>query len=506
MTFGEPVVVHLDEPKLLFGGSHPSVDPKTGLALFGAYSAPKPVINIGVIGDSDTVSRTKLILSKMARPIPGPRNNPARTPDFPGISPSSPFKCKLSIPDKWVRIIKSQEIDSLQKMKTESERIGTASRTIARHMQAIVDRDEVPDVFICAIPEKMHLLCTTGERTKSASRSRQKTKSGKDNDQQSMLNYFSDEDREKCQQEIIDEHAKNFHHTLKAQTMRIGPRTQMIKPSTLKSLTLNENGSGQKKQEDEATFAWNLATALLYKSECKLWTPAHMPSDVCFVGVSFYVAERQSGGKMGTSLAQVFTPEGEGLVMRGDEFPWASGDSPHLDSSPAENLLKKAIHLYERQTDRLPHRVVLHKTSKFTDDELEGFKRAVGNIDYDFVALSDGSSRIAVFREGKQPPLRGSMIALPGKRWLLYTKGHIPFFGMYPGPHVPRPLEIIQHVGNSMTEHICKEILMLTKMNWNSANFASYHPITLQFARQVGAIMKEAPEGMQLQHKYMYYM
>lgn len=506
MTFAELSVVHLEEPELRFGGSLPSVDPKTGLALFGPYSAPKPVINIGIIGDKDTIAQTKSILSRMARPIPGPHRHPARTPDFPGMSASTPFKCELSVPDKWIRTIKSQDIDSLQKMKTRSERIGFSTRTVATHMQAIVDRDEVPDVFICAIPEKMFRLCTNSERDKNALVSKQNQKSGGSGDQQSMLSYFPEADMERYQQYIIDEHAKNFHHTLKAQAMRIGPRTQMIRPDTLKSLTSNRGGPGRRRLEDEATFAWNLATALLYKSECKLWAPVQMPSGVCFVGVSFYIATRRLGGKMGTSLAQVFTPEGVGLVMRGEEFPWAKGDSPHLGSSSAEKLLKKAIQLYEEQTDRLPRRIVLHKSSKFDDDELEGFKKAVGNVDYDFVALSRESNPIAVFREGVQPPLRGSMIALPDKRCLLYTKGHIPFFGMYPGPHVPRPLEITEHIGNSQLEQICKEILMLTKMNWNSANFASYLPITLQFATQVGHIMKEAPEGMRLQHKYMYYM
>lgn len=505
MTFGEPAVVHLEEPELRFGGSLPSVDPKTGLALFGTHSAPKSRINIGIIGDKETAEQARSILSRMARKIPGPRKSPARTPDFPGISSSPPFRCELHAPDKWVRTIKSQDIDGLQKMKKRSERIGAASRTIVAHMQAIADRDEVPDVFICAIPEKMFRLCTSGERTGSTPRRGRGPRSGGASDLQSLLDYLSEDDKEKYQQRLIKENADNFHHALKAQAMRLGPRTQMIRPDTLKSLTA-EGKQGAKRLEDDATFAWNLATALLYKSECKLWTPARMPGGVCFVGVSFYVTRRRLGGRMRTSLAQVFTPEGDGLVMRGDEFPWAGHGSPHLDSQSSEKLLKRAMVLYEKQTGRQPGRIVLHKSSKFSGGELEGFRKAIGSIDYDLVALSRGSSGIVAFRQGKQPPLRGSMIALPGKRWLLYTKGHIPFFGMYPGPHIPRPLEIVEHVGNSTPEQVCREILMLTKMNWNSANFASYLPITLQFSTHVGDIMKEAPESMQLQHKYMYYM
>ena len=506
MTFEEPAALHLEEPELRFGGSFPTGDPKTGLALFGAHSAPKSPINIGIIGDKDTVVQAKSILARMARPIPGPHKNPAKTPDFPGISASSAFRCELSTPDKWIRIIKSQDIDNLKTIKTTSKRIGEATRIITKHMQAIVDRDEVPDVFICAIPVKMFHLCTAGSGAESDSKSRKKTRARNVGDQQSLVGYFTDEDREQYQQDIIDMYAQNFHHVLKAQAMHFEPRTQMIRPDTLKSLAPDNGDGARKKIEDAATFAWNLATGLLYKSGCRLWAPARMPSDACFVGISFYKTQRNLGGRMGTSLAQIFTPEGEGLVMRGEEFPWAGHGSPHLDGPSAKKLLKDAIRLYKTQTDRLPGRVVLHKSSKFSGVELDGFKKAVDNINYDFVALSPGSSGIVAFRQGKQPPLRGSMIALPGRRWLLYTKGHIPFFGMYPGPHIPRPLEIAEHVGNSTPEQICREILLLTKMNWNSADFASYLPITLQFSKQVGEIMKEVPEGMPPRHKYMYYM
>ena len=280
----------------------------------------------------------------------------------------------------------------------------------------------------------------------------------------------------------------------------------MIRPDTLGVLAAGGRRPGQSLQDD-ATVAWNLAAGLLYKSECRLWKPAGLPADTCFVGVSFYRVSRPSSGAVGTSMAQVFTPEGEGFVMRGDEFPWAGKGSPHLGSAPAERLLKKAIGMYTRQTEgRPPGRLVLHKSSRYTAEELEGFEKAAGDIDHDLVAILDSPSGIAVFRQGRQPVLRGTMVELPGSRWLLYTSGHVPFLGLYPGPHTPNPLEIAEHDGDSAPRQICKEIMMLTKLNWNSADFASHLPITLQFSIRVGDIMKEAPEVLRLQHKYMYYM
>ncbi|QLH05993.1 hypothetical protein [Nitrosopumilus ureiphilus] len=55
-------------------------------------------------------------------------------------------------------------------------------------------------------------------------------------------------------------------------------------------------------------------------------------------------------------------------------------------------------------------------------------------------------------------------------------------------------------------EKISEEILTLTKLNWNNADFASNQPITLQFSRQVGRILREMPSESTPKNKYMYYM
>jgi hypothetical protein len=39
------------------------------------------------------------------------------------------------------------------------------------------------------------------------------------------------------------------------------------------------------------------------------------------------------------------------------------------------------------------------------------------------------------------------------------------------------------------------EVMALTKMNWNTADFAGAEPMTLAFARRVGEILAEFPES-----------
>jgi len=48
--------------------------------------------------------------------------------------------------------------------------------------------------------------------------------------------------------------------------------------------------------------------------------------------------------------------------------------------------------------------------------------------------------------------------------------------------------------------------MMLTKMNWNSANMSGLMPITLRFSRMVGDILREVPEDQVPQPKYKFYM
>jgi hypothetical protein len=78
--------------------------------------------------------------------------------------------------------------------------------------------------------------------------------------------------------------------------------------------------------------------------------------------------------------------------------------------------------------------------------------------------------------------------------------------GKYPHGHVPSPLLVADHIGDTAPERLQQEIMTLTKMNWNSANMHGLMPITLRFARLVGDVLREVPEGQIPEPKYKYYM
>ena len=93
-----------------------------------------------------------------------------------------------------------------------------------------------------------------------------------------------------------------------------------------------------------------------------------------------------------------------------------------------------------------------------------------------------------------------------GNNYFLYTTGYIPELKKYPHGHVPVPLRIVDHYGDTAPTQLLNEILSLTKVNWNTTNVDGVFPITLQFARLVGEILREIPDDQTPNPKYSFYM
>jgi hypothetical protein len=82
----------------------------------------------------------------------------------------------------------------------------------------------------------------------------------------------------------------------------------------------------------------------------------------------------------------------------------------------------------------------------------------------------------------------------------------VPYLKTYPGPRVPTPLEILEIHGDDDIIQVAKEILALTKLNWNSSKFFTKYPITIKFSREVGKILSELPLDSLIQPHYRFYM
>jgi hypothetical protein len=298
---------------------------------------------------------------------------------------------------------------------------------------------------------------------------------------------------------------------LKAEAMSLRRPLQVIRPATYDEKMRRrqkQNTSRFQSLQDEATRAWNIHTALYYKAGGVPWRLIRDPSllSACFIGISFYTTLDRSS--VMTSMAQVFNQRGEGVIVRGGAAQVSKEDrQPHLGREDAFKLLKNSLDRYREEHKTLPARVVLHKTSSFDRDELEGFRDAVldREIDYyDFLSISDSDTRL--LRYGVYAPLRGTLLTLSGREQVLYTKASVDFFQAYPGMYVPMPRLIRCEEVSEAPAALAMEILALTKMNWNNTQFDGSLPITLRAAKQVGSLLKYIPEGTPVEAQYRYYM
>ena len=130
--------------------------------------------------------------------------------------------------------------------------------------------------------------------------------------------------------------------------------------------------------------------------------------------------------------------------------------------------------------------------------------RELGIDTVDFVTVMD--SNLHLFRDGNYPPLRGTAWHLDETRHVLYTRGSVWYYGTYPGMYIPRPIELRIVQSERSPASIAREILGLTKLNWNNTRFDGKFPVTLGCARKVGEIMKYLPGTEVPQTRYAYYM
>jgi hypothetical protein len=205
---------------------------------------------------------------------------------------------------------------------------------------------------------------------------------------------------------------------------------------------------------------------------------------------------------------QVFNERGEGVVVRGRAATVSKEDRhPHLPEEHAYELVKDALARYWDVHKTFPARIVLHKSSRFDDNEQRGFEAALkekGISTHDFLWVSQSATKL--YRAGKYPPLRGTLLTLDDREMVLYTRGSVDFFETYPGKYVPTPLRIRLENTEQTQRFLAREILALTKMNWNKTQFDGAQPITLQASRNCSNVLRYCSEGRQIEPRYSFYM
>lgn len=465
----------IEEPELEFGGGSRHVDIRFGIKDHGPFDlqapkAPKEV-RIGLIGTAETVEGTARWIERCSLGVAQKETKqPNLFPAFVPVSLSSSFCCEFSTDPTRTRTLPSIAIEELGETDSIAARVERAAELFTKEVEFLAENSN-PSVIICALP--LEILELLSEERKSPGR-------------------------------------KDLHHLLKARTMEFRIPIQLILPSTYdesKSRKQKRTGASRPLQ-DEATRAWNIFSALYYKAGGTPWRLVRDPAQLsaCFVGISFF--ETLDRSRLTTSMAQVFNELGEGVVVRGGAASLSKEDrQPHLSGDDCRKLIADALARYRDVHFTLPARVVIHKSSPFSPEEEAGAKRAIREervAIHDLVHVTD--SDIRLYRDGVYPPLRGTFLQTSARSGVLYTKGSVPFFETYPGMYVPRPLSIKIAAGDQTPLAHAKEILALTKMNWNSTQFDGGMPLTLTAAQSVGNVLKHCGDNQRIEPRYSFYM
>jgi hypothetical protein len=490
------------EPLLVFGGHRSHIDPKMGLSLYGPYTIsdqenpPLTSVIVGFVGPASLLTSAKNWFAGCQQAIFNDGRQPFLYPHFPGFSSESPFQCGLRFGDPWEEVIDDVKLALALRYPERSLRVSEVAELYGGALHNLSERQPKPNVIVCVLSSSTAEQCREGIVSKRRTRKTAHQSQSATSLQQLLFGPPISEVVDVTDHTRQDEHY-DLRRSLKARAMAFGIPTQLLLEETFR-----HNGN---KRQDPATTAWNFFTALYHKADGHPWRLADAQPGTCYVGISFY---RESGeNHLRTSLAQAFTHTGDGFVLRGKPFHWdrSRGPSAHLSEADARELLTDVLGLYQRHRKVRPDRVVIHKSSRFWPEELRGFKEALQSVPYwDLVAF--GKRGTQFLRLGQYPPLRGTWIRFDDTNYLLYTQGYVPFLRTYPGMRAPQPQEILELYGTSPADTVMREILALTKLNWNSADFSCDEPITLAFSRRVGEILAELKPSISPQRDYKFYM
>ena len=479
----------IKEPDLFFGGDRSSIDPRIGLINYGPYGRlakgkeePR-IVKAGIIGTRNAKKLLEGWIEKIEVRIIGKVDltSNRREVDFPGLGLSGPLRYKIELDDSSFGAIEEKDINALEDLPRKKR----VEKLFEIYNQSLSDlsttSDPHPDIVYLPLSPKTIELCKDPfSKTDKILYQRKTEKLGDE------IPFF------------------NFHHAIKVSAYKFGGLvSQIIKPGTLGSGTSNQ---------DSATIAWNFAVASFYKATGTPWKLSSLDDETCYVGHSFYREIKDKQLNLRCSMAHVYLKTGESQVIRGRPFRWDSINkgSPYLTSPElANDIITDVISLYKRQRNNLdPKRVVIHKTSPFRNEELEGFNEALRNIEtVDYVHVNE-HSHIRLFPKGEiYPPIRGTFI-YSGDQSILYTTGYVPLMDTYKGSSVPTPLFLKAYRLDSNQEQIARDIMALTKLDWNNADFNTRMPVTISVSRKVGEILSESAmqDVNDFPTSYKYYM
>jgi hypothetical protein len=314
---------------------------------------------------------------------------------------------------------------------------------------------------------------------------------------QSTIVIFIPEEWQLFESYIHEGESFDLHDYIKAFSASRGIATQLIREDTLEDKL-------------KCQIYWWLSLSFYVKSLRTPWILNSQENNTAYAGIGYSISHTKNKSEIVIGCSHIYDSNGQGLKYRLskiDNYFLDNRNNPYLSFKDAFQFGVSIRELFYQSLDKLPERVVIHKRTRFTEEEINGIKASLNKagikkidlveinyeVDARFVAMNVYQNNLQV---DKFPISRGTCIVTNKHTALLWTHGIVPsvrqpnykyYLG---GRSIPAPIKITKHYGESNIQTIATEILGLTKMNWNSLDLYSKLPSTIDSSNQIARIGK----------------
>jgi hypothetical protein len=307
----------------------------------------------------------------------------------------------------------------------------------------------------------------------------------------------------------------DLHDFVKAHCVQKGIATQFLEEDTLS-------------YNDPGRIMWFQALALYAKAMRTPWILDSIDRDTAFIGLGYSQSPNAPSGKqIILGCSHLYSPEGVGLSYRLSkiEDPIFDKDdrrqrNPFMSVDDARRVGESTRQLFFQSGMGLPKRVVIHKRTPFRTEEKQGLLQGLSGIpNVDMVELTlepdlkfvQSIMKNNIFEPDMFPIRRGTAVRLDDRKALLWVHGTTPAVDanrrFYLGKRrIPTPLVITRHYGTSSLSTLSREILGLSKMNWNNFEMYSKLPATIDSSNaiaRIGALLERYGTAL---HDYRLFM
>lgn len=292
----------------------------------------------------------------------------------------------------------------------------------------------------------------------------------------------------------------DLHNYIKAFAAQNRFTTQLIEEKTVRNTMMCE-------------ISWWLSLALFVKTLRTPWTLADLNPNTAYAGIGYSVKKQAKGRtEIVLGCSHIYNAQGQGLKYKLSKVEHPQFDkkrNPFLSFEEAFKFGMDILNLFQSAMEKLPQRVVIHKRTPFREEEIEGITSALkraGITEVDLITITQERNikfiaQVVSFGQlntDGYPVNRGTCIKLSSRNALLWTHGVVQSIRdkrrYYQGGRcIPSPLKITKYYGNGDLQTIAKEIIGFTKMNWNSFNFYTKLPATIDTSNtlaQVGNLLR----------------